>query len=204
MYLWRLCFIKSGFPSIKSGLTKSGSQMSASFTSNGRHIVSIGEDSRVYIWNYDDLSIQTSKQAKSTRSCESFVCKGASVVLNWSDPGMDENRFTCASPTSVLAHDELEPSLRLWESERFSLANWFSVDTSSRGSATWPEEKLPSIEGDSRPCAAAACGDHFHYQQQQKKGDGRVLSASWGLVFVTAGWDGTIRTFHNYGLPVRV
>ncbi|KAG6394677.1 hypothetical protein SASPL_145266 [Salvia splendens] len=183
------------------GLTRSGSQMSASFTSNGRHIVSIGEDSRLYIWNYDHLSIQASKQAKSTRSCESFVCKGASVVLNWSDPGMAENRFTCASQTSVLAHDDHEPSPRVWESERFTLANWFSLDTSSRGSATWPEEKLPSIEGD---CAAADCGDHFHYQQQLQKGDGRVLSACWGLVFVTGGWDGTIRTFHNYGLPVRV
>ncbi|KAL1536469.1 POC1 centriolar protein A-like [Salvia divinorum] len=188
------------------GLTKSGSQMSASFTSSGRHIVSIGEDSRVYIWNYDDLHIQASKQAKSTRSCESFICKGASVVLNWSDPAMGENYFTCASPTSVLAHDPLEPSPRVWELERFFLANWFSLDISSRGSATWPEEKLPSIEGDCQPCAAA-CGDHFHYQQQQQKGDSRgsrVLSASWGLVFVTAGWDGTIRTFHNYGLPVRV
>ncbi|XP_057768995.1 vegetative incompatibility protein HET-E-1-like [Salvia miltiorrhiza] len=180
------------------GMAKSGSQMAASFTSSGRYIVSIGEDSRVYIWNYDDLScIQAYKQAKSTRSCESFVCEGASVVLNWSDPVVEENSFACASPTSVLAHDHLEPSPRVWEPERFSLANWFSMD---RRSATWPEEKLPSTGGDWQPC-----GDHFHYQQQrQQKGNGQILSAPWGLTFVTANWDGTIRTFHNYGLPVRI
>lgn len=171
-----------------TGVAKSGSQMSASFTSSGRHIVSIGEDSRVYLWNYDDPCIQMSKQTKSTRSCESFVCEGASVVLSWSDPAMEESCLACASPTSVLAHDHLEPSPGIWDSERFSLANWFSMDTSSRGSATWPEEKLPSTEGDWQQC----------------NGHGsRIMSASWGLVFVTAGQEGTIRTFHNYGLPVR-
>ncbi|KAH6784282.1 hypothetical protein C2S52_009241 [Perilla frutescens var. hirtella] len=193
------------------GLAKSGSQMSASFTSSGRHIVSIGEDSRVYLWNYDDPCIQTSKQAKSTRSCESFFSEGSSVVLTRLDPVIGDNCSPCCtSPTSVLAHDHPEASPRIWDSERFSLANWFSMDTSSRGSATWPEEKLPfsdlpSTEHDCQPCTA--CGDHFHYQQKQRTSSNcgaRISSATWGLVFVTANWDGTIRTFHNYGLPVRV
>lgn len=191
------------------GLTKSGSQMSASFTSSGRHIVSVGEDSRVYVWNYDDLSIQTSKRAKSTRSCENFVSEGASVVLTWSDKVTRDNCFAscCTSPTSVLAHDHPEASPRIWDSERFSLANWFSMDTSSRGSATWPEEKLPlsDLPSTEQPCTA--CGDHFHYPQQQETSNGRgsrILSAAWGLVFVTANWDGTIRIFHNYGLPIRI
>jgi hypothetical protein len=26
----------------------------------------------------------------------------------------------------------------------------------------------------------------------------------WGLVIVTAGWDGRIRTYLNYGLPLRL
>jgi hypothetical protein len=29
-------------------------------------------------------------------------------------------------------------------------------------------------------------------------------SHAWGLVIVTAGWDGRIKSFHNYGLPVPV
>jgi alpha-tubulin suppressor-like RCC1 family protein len=32
----------------------SGSQMSGSFASNGKHVISVGEDSRVYIWNFND------------------------------------------------------------------------------------------------------------------------------------------------------
>lgn len=187
-----ILFPNEWFP---AGLTKSGSQMSASFTSNGRHIVSIGDDSRVYFWNYSDSSIQTSKQAKSTRSCESFVSEGATVVLNWSDSGNGDKFFACASPTSVF---ELSP--RKWESGRFSLANWFSMDTSSRGSATWPEEKLPLPVTDHD-----SCGDHFHFHHQQQKsnrGGSRFSSTAWGLVFVTANRDGTIRMFHNYGLPV--
>ncbi|KAI3451503.1 hypothetical protein Pfo_008168 [Paulownia fortunei] len=73
------------------GLTKSGCQMSASFTSSGKHIVSVGEDSRIYLWNYDDLCIQTSKQAKSTRSCENFFSEGVSVALTWSDLDIGQN-----------------------------------------------------------------------------------------------------------------
>ncbi|KAL0332695.1 UNVERIFIED_CONTAM: WD repeat-containing protein 44 [Sesamum calycinum] len=186
------------------GLTKSGSQMSASFTSSGTHIVSIGEDSRIYLWNHDDLCIQTSKQAKSTRSCEHFVSEGVTVALPWSD---SDN----SSPSTVPTHDHQEPSSRIWDSERFSLANWFSMDGSSRASLTWPEEKLPlcnlpSAENDCQPYTH--CGDHLHHHHQQHKaaaGHGpRILPTTWGLVIVTGNLDGTIRTFHNYGLPLRL
>ncbi|KAL7102101.1 hypothetical protein ACP275_08G098300 [Erythranthe tilingii] len=196
------------------GPTKSGSQTSASFTSSGNHIVSVGEDSRVYLWNYDDLSIKTAKQgAKSTRSCENFVSEGVSVVLPWS--ASDSGPHCSDSQSSVLAREDgREGSWRKWDSGRFSLANWFSMDGQSRGgSITWPEEKLPlwdyspSREEEEEvhvcgPCTSA-CGDHLH-QRQRKDGRGSgIVSATWGLVFVTANDDGTIRTFHNYGLPVR-
>ncbi|XP_073065463.1 uncharacterized protein [Primulina eburnea] len=179
------------------GLAKSGCQMSASFTSNGRHIVSVGDDSRVYLWNYDDPSIQKTKHTKSIRSCEHFFIEGVSLATPWTDLDMDCNMFPL--------HNCLEASPRAWDLERFTLPNWFSMDSSSRGSATWPEEKLPlwdspSSENDCHPCKE--CGGHFH-QKLQHKNNSRIASATWGLVFVTAGWDGTIRTFHNYGLPVQ-
>jgi hypothetical protein len=31
-----------------------------------------------------------------------------------------------------------------------------------------------------------------------------LSSHLWGLVIVTAGWDGRIRTYLNYGLPLRL
>ncbi|KAL8477082.1 hypothetical protein ACS0TY_029407 [Phlomoides rotata] len=171
------------------GLTKSGSQMCASFTSSGRHIVSIGEDSHIYLWNYDDddTCIQTrvfhaKSKSKSIRSCENFISQGASVVLPWLDLSNNHHGWSCRRNLA---------SSRKWKSERFSIANWFSMDRDRdrATSMTWPEEKLPY-------------NSHFH--QDDNDDDDGCCSTTWGLVFVTANYDGTIRTFHNYGLPVRV
>lgn len=79
------------------------------------------------------------------------------------------------------------------------------MDVSFRGSVTWPEEMLlpddpPIAENDEHLCTSN--DDHLH--QHNKNLNYRALSPAWGLVIVTAGWDGKIRTFHNYGLPVRV
>ncbi|CAI9777575.1 unnamed protein product [Fraxinus pennsylvanica] len=188
------------------GLKKSGSQMSASFTSSGRHMLSVGDDSRIYIWNYDNSLIPSSKQTKSIRSCEHFLVEGVSVALPWSDTGTEENGFALDCPLSgVQTQDWQEASSRVRDAERFTLGNWFSMDSSSKASVTWPEEKLPSwdlpsAEHGCRPCNNY--GDHLH--QQNYIHSSRIRSATWGLVIVTGGWDGRIRTFHNYGLPNRI
>lgn len=164
--------------------------MSASFTSSGRHIVSVGEDSRVYVWNYDGFCSQSSKQMRTVQSCEHFFFEGVSVAIPWSDTGAEKQSLGSGSlrqgsPTQ----DHLGAASWIRDSERFSLGNWFSIDGSCRGGATWPEEKLPLW----------GSPEHGHHQQHQLP-----LSEAWGLVIATAGWDGTIRTFHNYGLPVRL
>lgn len=83
-------------------------------------------------------------------------------------------------------------SCAIRDPERFSLPSWFSMDVSSKGSAvTWPEEKLPFCEVPS-------------IQEDNQSPDCRNYSATWGLVIVTAGCDGMIRTFHNYGLPTKI
>lgn len=177
--------------------------MSASFTSTGRHIISVGEDSHIYVWNYDDLCVPA-KQTKSVRSCEHFFYEGVSVAIPWSGRGTDQKGTSgCGSPR----HQDTTSSC-IGDSERFSLANWFFMDGSFRGTATWPEEKLPlwdeqAAEQDHQHCTNY---DHHHQQQQNHHNiiqNPGILSATWGLVIVTAGSDGMIRTFHNYGLPVR-
>lgn len=179
--------------------------MSASFTSSGRHIVSVGEDSRVYVWNYNGCYSESSKQTKSVQSCEHFFFEGVSVAVPWSGSGAEEKGLAGGDGVwqSSPAQDHQEAASWIRDSERFSLVNWFSTDGSCRGGATWPEEKLP-IWG-------APEHDHDydgHQLQQQKnniqKHNNLGLSDAWGLVIATAGWDGTIRTFHNYGLPVRL
>ncbi|RWR86875.1 POC1 centriolar protein B-like protein isoform X1 [Cinnamomum micranthum f. kanehirae] len=182
------------------GLRKSGNQMSASFTSNGKHIISVGEDSRVYIWNYNALGVPSSKRAKSIRSCEHFFSEGVLVAIPWlgmepEEKGLGEGSVCCSTPQ--LQHLEATVS---WprDPDRFSLGSWFFSDSLSRSSATWPEEKLPlrtppvSEDGDDQ-----LLNDVHHY------GHNISLPATWGTVIVTAGSDGMIRSFHNYGLPSR-
>ncbi|KAJ6682796.1 TRANSDUCIN/WD40 REPEAT-LIKE SUPERFAMILY PROTEIN [Salix koriyanagi] len=78
------------------------------------------------------------------------------------------------------------------------------MDGRCRGSyATWPEEKLPMWDV---PVSGAEYENQIikNHQQQQcmNTNDHISLSEAWGLVIVTAGWDGKIRAFHNYGLPI--
>ncbi|CAK7355030.1 unnamed protein product [Dovyalis caffra] len=184
------------------GLPKSGSQMSASFTSNGRHIISVGEDCRVYVWNYDGLCTPWSKHIKSVRSCEYFFSEGVSVALPWSGTGTEVRGLSSSSLQSY-AQTEENASWRR-DSERFSLGSWFFMDGRCRGSsATWPEEKLPMWDV---PVLEAEHenqqNEELHQQQSANTNAYVSLSDAWGLVIVTAGWDGKIRTFHNYGLPI--
>ncbi|KAM3359947.1 WD repeat-containing protein [Capsicum galapagoense] len=188
------------------GLSKSGSHASATFSSTGKHIISVGEDSRVYLWDNDDISIQRSKHTKSIRSCEHFLSEGISIAIPWS--GQATTAGDLENFGSPLTGEHQEASSRTWDSRRFSVGNWFSMDVSFRGSVTWPEEMLlpydtPCVEIDEHLCTFN--DDHLHQEQQHNKNlNYKALSAAWGLVIVTAGWDGKIRTFHNYGLPVRV
>ncbi|KAJ6737365.1 TRANSDUCIN/WD40 REPEAT-LIKE SUPERFAMILY PROTEIN [Salix viminalis] len=182
------------------GLSKSGSQMSASFTSNGRHIISVGEDCRVYVWNYDGLCTPWSKHKKSVKSCEHFFSEGVSVAVPWSGTGTEVRGLG-----SRRSFQTEEAASWRKDSDRFSLGSWFFMDGRCRGSyATWPEEKLPMWDV---PVSDAEYENQIiknHQQQQQRMNtnDHISLSEAWGLVIVTAGWDGKIRAFHNYGLPI--
>ena len=90
--------------------------------------------------------------------------------------------------------------------ERFSLGNWFSLDGPCKGSATWPEQKLPLWDVLDSPEDESHYQHHLDCEQQHNNNAQKhmVVSDTWGLVIVTAGWDGTIRTFYNYGLPIRL
>ncbi|KAF7840083.1 periodic tryptophan protein 2-like protein [Senna tora] len=168
------------------GLPKSGSQMSGSFTSNGSHMISVGQDSRVYIWNAaaasDTEETPSPKHAKSYRSCEYFSSEGVTVALPWSASMSTQHQMV---KDIGFAHSCSE-----MHSERLPRANnWFSIDgTCSRGSMTWPEEKLPS----------------WDYYSDEYLEQNLCPKDPWGLSIVTGSSDGTIRTFHNFGLPVRL
>ncbi|KAK1300781.1 hypothetical protein QJS10_CPB13g00585 [Acorus calamus] len=175
------------------GLRKAGNLTSASFTSDGRYIVSVGEDSRVYFWNHGVSDNPSSKTAKSTHSCEHFLSEGASIAVPW--PGI--NQTTPRMPVVQPRHPKERPSLSqdldlfflsgvIWPKGKLSLWDFQVTDRSIEHT---PHQKKPQNK----------CQQQYH----------RVHcvtppSTAWNLVVVTASSDGVIRSFHNYGLPVRL
>lgn len=190
-------------------IRNSGSQICASFTSDGKHIISASEDSSVYVWNHDSLDGAMHSQAKSIRSSEHFFSCNTSVAIPW--PGIRSETLASDEQVSRVSfgnsaggcHSETAPSpttfVSLSSPNSFLLSHEFFSEALPKGSATWPEEKLPALSSLSAP---AICKSH--YRLLKTSWQNAVASHAWGLVIVTASLDGRIRSFHNYGLPIRL
>ncbi|XP_011098333.1 WD repeat-containing protein 44 isoform X1 [Sesamum indicum] len=199
------------------GFRNANSQISASLTSNGKYVVSASEDSYVYVWRHEGESRPNrSKGVTVTRSYELFHCRDVSVAIPW--PGISDTwglQDTCAGRQNG-ALDRLEDVLNAYHpttpveetngSEGSPLASGcsnsplngtLSSATNSylfdRISVTWPEEKLLSATKSRSPRVSVDFSNGF-YQNR----------SAWGMVIVTAGLTGEIRTFQNFGLPVRI
>lgn len=169
-----------------------GNRTSASFTSDGKHIISVSEDSNVHIWNCSNNEGCNFSETKATRSCEWFS-SNATVAIPWCRMKCrhsgDEREF------GVLGK-ELEETIPSAPA-CFSLGHEYFLETFPKGSATWPEEKLPaSSQVDSSPSM-----NRSQYKLLKNSCESTTYSHAWGLVILTAGWDGRIRSFLNYGLP---
>lgn len=192
------------------GLRNAGSQMPASFTSDGKHIVSACEDSNVCVWNFTGQD-KTSSREKTIWYSESFHSYNASIAVPWSgiqtmsgshlSPTLSNIRGGVRNGSQRRNFDEnSDQKSHLSSPDCFSLSRGFLLEPLPKGSATWPEEKLsdsnpitisPAVCKSEYKILKSACQSMFHSPRM------------WGLVFVTAGWDGRIRTYQNYGLPIR-
>lgn len=162
--------------SLYPGVCKTRSLTSASLTSDGKHIVSACDDSNVYIWSNGEES-DCSSQTKKIRSFERFSTN-ASVAATWCGFSDHSTALPFSSPSGL------------------SLTEGFVPGSISKGNATWPEENLPAS-----PLSASAM-TASHYKFLKSSCQRASSSLAWGMVIVTGGWDGRIRTFQNYGLPV--
>lgn len=179
------------------GFRNTGSKISATFTSDGRHILSASEDSNVYIWNHLNQTHSSSNNLKSIKSFERFSSSNLCVVTPWQ--GFSNKLTLNTSKSDFLWHVDYlgNKILYLSLSSKFTLSYKFFADFLPWGSATWPEEKLPF----SMVKNFSFSKSQFKFQRSsfQKK-----TSHSWGQVIVTAGWDGRIRAFQNFGMPVHL
>ena len=194
-----------------TGFRNTNRQISASVTANGRYVVCASEDSQVYVWKHEgDSRPSRNKGVTITQSYEHFHCQDVSVAIPW--PGMTDDPFPGEPNRHSADHsDEASAANHPPTPEDETNDGSFPLTTTTtnpfhgiissasngyffdRFSATWPEEKLVS----------AAKSQSQHTGPEFVNGVGPVKSA-WGMVVVTAGLRGEIRTFQNFGLPVRI
>ncbi|KAL5216181.1 hypothetical protein ABZP36_007582 [Zizania latifolia] len=176
-----------------SGLRSGSCQLSATFTPEGQHIISAGEDSNIYVWSHENQYESACKQAKTTRTSEHFRSNNAAIAIPW-------NGTKPRSPASLSSQNSPPQGDTFWSMSKdpsinnfvsasaasgiFSLNQEFFVESSCKSSATWPEEILPST----------SVGVNLYQSQFKLLRKGfQGTSHSWGQVIVTAGWDGRIR-----------
>ncbi|KAJ0044559.1 hypothetical protein Pint_04478 [Pistacia integerrima] len=199
------------------GFRNTSSQICASLTANGRYVVAASEDSYVYVWKHEAESRPSrSKGVTVTHSYEHFHCQDVSVAVPWpgmgdiwglqdtysgDQTGVDNNldEFSMANhpPTPVEETSGNEGSRSAYGCTNSPLNGTISSATNSyffdRISATWPEEKLYMAARNRSPRTSVDFANGLSSNM-----------SAWGMVIVTAGLRGEIRTFQNFGLPVRI
>ncbi|XP_058732160.1 WD repeat-containing protein YMR102C-like [Vicia villosa] len=170
---------------------RSAGQMHASFTSDGKHIVSLSEGSNVCIWNHTGQDRNTSK-AKKIMSSESFLSHNATIAIPWC--GIE------STPLSPSLEENLIQRSSLSSPDCFFMSRGFLSELVPRVSATWPEETL--LDSGQTVVSPTICKSEYKFLRSACKG--MANSHLWGQVIVTAGSDGFIKVYQNYGLPVRV
>ena len=196
-----------------TGFRNTNSQISASLTANGKYVVSASEDSNVYVWKHDSRPSRT-KGVTVTHSYELFHCQDVTAAIPWPglgnswrlqdayceeqdglDKSLDEVSTANHPPTPVEINGGSQSAPGCSNSPLHgtisSASNGYFFD---RISATWPEEKLLlPTRNRSSPSVSVDLSNGVNQNMP-----------AWGLVIVTAGRRGEIRTFQNFGLPVRI
>nr|UNY85680.1 WD40-containting protein [Zea mays] len=195
-----------------SGLRTGSCQSLATFTPDGQHIVCASEDSNIYVWNHENQDEASLKHAKTIWSSERFYSNNAAIAIPWNGPkprnpvslasqilSPQGDNLWCTSKAVKCSSSQSEDSainsfVSRFAPGIFNLNQEFSSESTCRSSATWPEEILPS-----RSIRAILDESQYKFLRNCFQS----TPNSWGQVIVTAGWDGKIRSFQNYGLPAH-
>ncbi|XP_064955234.1 uncharacterized protein LOC135607387 [Musa acuminata AAA Group] len=211
------------------GFRNTSSQMSASYTSDGRYVICASEDSHVYVWKRE-ANAGKSKGLSTTRSHEHFYCKDVSVAIPWpnarsncsplSPPPMS-GRFIQQEPLgstdsqrSTATLDDIFPSgsnsspplpkksdSELTQSQAEELSN-ISLSGAGIGSESFASASSSMRASDPGSSSLSSWG--WYSGGSTRSGGGGDQPNAWGLVVVTAGLGGDIRIYQNFGLPLRL
>lgn len=185
------------------GNRSSGSQMSACFTADGKHIISAAEDSNVYVWDHVSADKLFTKP-KSNVSYENFSSQNVTMAIPWC--GIKSIAAALPSPrfASNNNNNNVVVPRSTIDSPRMpspSTNRGFFLESLLKGPPTWPAETLPDS---TQVCVSPSMRKSEYRFLKSAYQSTFVAPHMWGVVIVAAGLDGRIRTYLNYGLPVRL
>nr|GMC69362.1 WD repeat-containing protein 44-like [Ipomoea batatas] len=204
----------SGFTHKFKGFRNTSSQMSASFSPDGKYVISASEDSEVYVWKKEEPKNASGKGRRViVNSYEHFACKDVSVAIPW--PGSITNE---------------PPVVELHTKRRFLPPQHPPVG-SPRRLPPLPRRKDSGGEGDHHESESndhadprtddPVKNDNHHHSASPSissspsrtwsslldgvinHGGNTIQATAWGLVIVTASSGGEIRVYQNFGLPLK-
>lgn len=176
------------------GFRNTNSQISACSAVKGRYLISASEDSHVYMWRCNDDSEPNTKKGivSITNTHEHFHCEGVTVAVSW--PCASSTMTSREWPENGLSGSELDKDQEMPDAQHQSnIIRNTNPNHNGDTSATWSEELMTPTKQSPRSSAS-----------HPMEGDQSPSHSAWGLVIVTAGHEGHIRTFQNFGFPVRV
>ena len=231
-----------------TGFRNTSSQIAASFSQDGKYVISASEDSQVYVWKREEhrhSSASAKRSMVNTRSFEQFQCRDVSVAIPWPGTVKGEppapphsKRYSkrsstqplsaCGSPTrdqevsSFGAHASSKRHLPPLPAKTTAIASEKPPEedqlaqiseTAERGGLgeSFNSESASTRYGDSPLISASSAAPSSSWSSSWSlfdtgggHGSHTVQATAWGLVVVTAGLDGAIRAYQNFGVPQKV
>nr|KYP43593.1 putative WD repeat-containing protein C3H5.08c [Cajanus cajan] len=213
------------------GFRNSNSQIAASFSPDGRYIISASEDSQVYIWKREEHHKSggsgKGRNVLVIRSHEHFQCKDVSVAIAWpytirGDPPVvpmhhskrHSKRFQAASGSG--GEDTASPSDSFASSKRHHVplspmrANWRTQDEEDLDAISRTDSGIgdsfssgsSSVRYGDSPSSASWSSSYSLLDTSHASSS--IIPSAWGLVIVTAGFGGEIKCYQNLGLPRKM
>ncbi|CAN4126168.1 unnamed protein product [Withania somnifera] len=214
------------------GFRNTSSQISASFSQDGKYIVSASEDSQVYIWKREEPKTASSKSRSvvNVQTYEHFPCKDVSVAIPWlgsiknqsplvdqTHSKRDSKRSSPPHPTngSPMREDNLAganskrnlPPLPAKKNSAVEKIQTCQDENPSQDSPTDPGVGANESFSSSSPSIgdgdSPSISSSSRFDGSNNQGNNIIQSTAWGMVIVTASSGGEIRVYQNFGMPLK-
>ncbi|RCV37434.1 hypothetical protein SETIT_8G062400v2 [Setaria italica] len=189
------------------GFKNTSSQISASYTADGRYVVCASEDSNVYVWRRVPVGSGggggggggggagggigvRAKTWLTSRSYEYFFCRDVSVAVPW--PGSPSFRCDAQEP----------PSSRSGGTPKKQSSARGAGDDDDAGGVSDVQPRRHKSGPMGYPGGQQLQPELSRRQSSARWHGGAEGGNAWGMVVVTASRGGEIRVYQNFGLPL--